>query len=97
MDMTNARVSRMLKKSLRFIYAKLSTASFETDSAKLPLPKTLSWIRHVYSNLSGVYGAGGCIPPKWITDHFAPYCYELGTTAVKDIRMSEPIQRRDRK
>ena len=81
----------MHKQSSRSIYAKLSTAPFETYSAKLTLPKTQSRVRHIYANPSGGYGTRGSIYPKWITDqitdHFAPYCYELSTAAINNIRV----------
>ena len=54
----------MHKQSSRSIYAKLSTAPFETYSAKLTLPKTQSRVRHIYANPSGGYGTRGSIYPK---------------------------------
>ena len=36
-----------------------------------------------YSALVYFHGTG----PKAITDHFAPYCYELKITAIEDIRV----------
>ena len=35
----------------------------------------------------GVALAGGIPITDQITDHFAPYCYELGTTAINKIRV----------
>ena len=81
----------MHKQSPRSIYTKLSTAPLKTHSAKLTLPKTWSRIRHIYGNPSGGYGTCEGISPKWITDqitdHFAPYCYELSTAAINKIRV----------
>jgi hypothetical protein len=46
------------------------------------------------------YGTRGGISPKGITDQITgqntPYCYELGTTAINDIRVLDVIRRRDR-
>ena len=78
----------MHKQSPRSIYAKLSTAPLETHSAKLTLPKTLSRAKHIYGNSLGEYGARGGISPKYITDHFAPYCYELRYAVLDETRMS---------
>ena len=81
----------MHKQSPRSIYEKLSTVLFETHSAKLTLPKTQSRVRHIYGNPIGGYDTRGGISPKLITDQITdqnmPYCYELGTTAINEIRV----------
>ena len=35
----------------------------------------------------GVALAGGILITDHITDHYAPYCYELRTTAINEIRV----------
>ena len=49
--------------------------------------------------IGGGYGTCGGISPKGITDQITdqntPYCYELGTTAINEIRVLAVVQRRD--
>ena len=50
-------------------------------------------------NYRGRIGTCGGISPKGITDQITdqntPYCYELGTPAINDIRVLDVIWRRD--
>ena len=45
------------------------------------------------------YGTRGGISPKGITDQITdqntPYCYELATTAINDIRVLAAVRRTD--
>ena len=49
-------------------------------------------------NPLGGYDTRGGISPKWITDQITdqntPYCYELATTAINEIRVLAVVQRK---